>query len=154
MSIIPCFTLNEINGSNLVERSCEKYVYDMIELKEQWCYFENLFNIWPCDSLTCAFLYHKINHLFYYVTLALTHSGRVTHICVGNLTTIGSDNGLSPGRRQAIIWNYAGILSIGLLGTYFSEILNEIITIAFKKMRMKVPCAKWRPFCLGLNVLM
>ena len=32
-----------------------------------------------------------------------THSGRVTHICVGNLTIIGSDNGLSPGRRQAII---------------------------------------------------
>ena len=34
----------------------------------------------------------------------LTHWGRVTHICVGNLTIIGSDNGLSPGRRQAIIW--------------------------------------------------
>ena len=33
----------------------------------------------------------------------LTHWGRVTHICVGNLTTIGSDNGLSPDRRQAII---------------------------------------------------
>ena len=34
---------------------------------------------------------------------ALTHLGRATHICVGKLTTIGSDNGLSPGRRQAII---------------------------------------------------
>ena len=34
----------------------------------------------------------------------LTHWGRVTHICVGNLTLIGSDNGLSPGRRHAIIW--------------------------------------------------
>ena len=33
----------------------------------------------------------------------LSHWGRVTHICVGNLTIIGSDNGLSPGRRQAII---------------------------------------------------
>ena len=33
----------------------------------------------------------------------LTHWGRVTHICVSKLTTIGSDNGLSPGRRQAII---------------------------------------------------
>ena len=32
-----------------------------------------------------------------------THLGRATHICVGNLTTIGSDNGLPPGRRQAII---------------------------------------------------
>ena len=33
----------------------------------------------------------------------LTHWGRVTHICVSELTIIGSDNGLSPGRSQAII---------------------------------------------------
>ena len=33
----------------------------------------------------------------------LTHLGPVMHICVGKLTNIGSDNGLSPGRRQAII---------------------------------------------------
>ena len=39
----------------------------------------------------------------------LTHWGRVTHICVGNLTIIGSDNGLSPGRRQAITWTNVGI---------------------------------------------
>ena len=41
--------------------------------------------------------------------LQLTHWGRVTHICVGNLTIIGSDNGLPPGRRQAIISPNAGI---------------------------------------------
>ena len=33
----------------------------------------------------------------------LTHWGRVTYICIGNLTIIGSDNGLSPGWRQAQI---------------------------------------------------
>ena len=53
----------------------------------------------------------------------LTHWGLVTHICVDNLTTIGSDNGLSPDRRQAIIWTNAGILSIERLGTNFSEII-------------------------------
>ena len=37
------------------------------------------------------------------------HWGRVTHICVSELTIIGSDNGLSPGRRQTIIWNNAGL---------------------------------------------
>ena len=37
------------------------------------------------------------------MVLTITHWGRVTHICVSNLTIIGSDNGLSPGRRQAII---------------------------------------------------
>ena len=46
----------------------------------------------------------------------LTHWGRETHICIGKLTIIGSDNGLSPGRRQAIIWTNAGILLIGPLG--------------------------------------
>ena len=75
------------------------------------------------------------------------------HICVGNLTIIGSDNGLSPGQRQAIIWTNAGILFSGPLGTNFSEILIEIITFSFRKMHLKVSSAKWRPCCLGLNVL-
>ena len=66
----------------------------------------------------------------------LTHWGRVTHICVGNLTIIGSDNGLSPGRRQAITWTNVGILLIGPLGT-----------------NLKMSSGKWRPFCLGLSVL-
>ena len=52
----------------------------------------------------------------------LTHWGRVTHICVSTLTIVGSDNGLSPGRRQAIIYTNDGILLIGPLGTNFSEI--------------------------------
>ena len=83
----------------------------------------------------------------------LTNWGRVTHICVSNLTIIGSDNGLSPGRRQAIIWTNAGILLIGPLGTNFNEILIEIHTFSFKKMHLKMSSGKWRTFCLGLNVL-
>ena len=63
----------------------------------------------------------------------LTHWGRVTQICVGNQTIIGSDNGLSPGRHQAIIWTNAGILSIGPLGTNLSEILAEIIAFSLRK---------------------
>ena len=86
-------------------------------------------------------------------TKPLTHWGWETHICVSNLTIIGSDNGLSPGRRQAIILTNAGILLIGPLGTNFSGILIEIQTFSFKKMRLKVSSAKWRPFCFGLNVL-
>ena len=38
------------------------------------------------------------------------------HICVSKLTIIGSDNGLSHGRRQAIISTNDGILLIGQLG--------------------------------------
>ena len=83
----------------------------------------------------------------------LTHWGRVTHICVSNLTIIGSDIGLSPDRRQAIIWTNAGILLIRTLGTNFSEILSEIHAFSFKKMHLKMSSAKWRLFRLGLNEL-
>ena len=80
-------------------------------------------------------------------------NSKVTHICVDNLTTIRSDNGLSPGRCQAIIWTNVGILLIEPFRTNFSEILVEIMTFSFKKMYLKVSSAKWRPFCLGLNML-
>ena len=89
----------------------------------------------------------------YWHRLTLTHCGRVTHISVGKLTIIGSDNGLSRSRRQAIIWTNAGILLIGPLGTNFSEISSEIHAFSFKKMHLKVSSAKWRLFCLSLNEL-
>ena len=82
----------------------------------------------------------------------LTHWGQVTHICVGNLTIIASDNGWSPGRRRAIIWTDAGILLIRPLGTNFNKMLIKILTFSFMKMRLKVMFWKWRPLCLGLNV--
>ena len=47
-------------------------------------------------------------------------------MCVNKLTIIGSDNGLSPGRRQAIIWTNDGMLLIGPLRTNFTEILIGI----------------------------
>ena len=50
----------------------------------------------------------------------------MTHVCVGKLTIIGSDNGLSPGRHQAIIWTNAGILLTGPLETNYSETLIEM----------------------------
>ena len=87
------------------------------------------------------------------VLCQLTHWGRVTHICVGNLAIIGSDNGLSPGRRQAIIWSNAGILLNGPLGTNFSEISIGNQRFSFTKMHLNMSSKKWRPFCLGLNVL-
>ena len=85
--------------------------------------------------------------------MTLTHWGRVTHICVSKLTIIGSDNGLSPGRRQAIIWTNAGIMLIRPLGTNFNEILLQIYKFSFKKIHWKMSSGKWRPFCFGLNEL-
>ena len=78
----------------------------------------------------CAWFYDSaefLNDMVYYNMISsLTHWGRVAHICFGNLTITGSDNGLSPGRRQAIIWTNAGILSIEPLGTDFTEIFFQI----------------------------
>ena len=75
--------------------------------------FHVVCTIW--DS-TCMYLLFLISWLVYTSPglNALSHWGRVTHICVSKLTIIGSDNGLSPGRRQAIIWTNVGILLIGL----------------------------------------
>ena len=87
------------------------------------------------------------------LVLLLTHWGRATHLCVGYLTIIGSHNGLSPSRRQAIIWTNVGILLIGPLGINFSEILIEIHKSSLKKMHLKMSSGKCRPFCLGLHVL-
>ena len=76
-----------------------------------------------------------------------------TDICISKLTIIGPDNGLSPNRRQAIIWTSAGILLIRTLGTNFSEILSEILTFSFMKMHLKMLSGRWWQFCLCLNVL-
>ena len=73
-------------------------------------------NFWYCGEHELSTDRDQINSL-----------GRVTYICVGNLTIISSDNGLSPGRRQAIIWTHAGYLLIGPLGTNFSR--NSYILI-------------------------
>ena len=66
-----------------------------------------------------------------------SHWGRVTHICVGNITIIGSDSCLSLDRCQAIIWINDGILLIGPSGRKFSEILIKIHTFPFKQMHLK-----------------
>ena len=101
-------------------------------------------------GMWCAYLAIAFGVCYY---SGLTHWGRLTQICVSKLTIIGSDNGLSPGRRQAIIWTNAAILSIGALGTNFSEILIKICTFSLKKMLLKMPSGKRRPSCLGLDVL-
>ena len=87
-------------------------------------------------------------------SVPLTHWGWVMHICVGILIIVGSDNGLSPDQRQAIIWANDGILLIGPLGTHFSEISLANYQLSFKKMPLKMSSEKWRPSCLGLNLLM
>ena len=79
------------------------------------------------------------------ILLWLTHWGQVRHLCVGKLTIIVSDNGLSPGWRQAITWTNDGILLIRTLETNFIEILIRIHTFSVKKMDLKMLSGKWQP---------
>ena len=44
----------------------------------------------------------------------------MTYIYADNPTLVGSDNGFSPGRRQAIIWTNDGILFIRPFGTQWN----------------------------------
>ena len=62
----------------------------------------------------------------------------MTHKYVSELIIIGSDNGLSAGRRQAIIRTNAEILLIETLRTNLGEILIEIYTFSFKKVHLKI----------------
>ena len=81
----------------------------------------------------------------------------MTHICISNLTTFGSDNGLSPGRRQANIWTNAAILLIWTLGTNLSELLIKTITFSLKNAFEHVVCFETaailpRPQCVKIYV--
>ena len=116
------------------------------------CHFTNLLFAIHCQFNIATVNYRHTKHQ--YCGKAVTHWGRVTHICVSKLTSIGSDNGLSPNRRQAFIWTNAGLLLIGPLRTNFSEILIGNQTFSLKKMHLKLSSAKWRLFRLGLKELM
>ena len=162
MSFISYFNINE-NNTLAGLWSINIYINMENNTKTQLCLLCLTLSIYtPC---TLEEIYSKTNNdailfplsissvQYVYVMFPLTHWGRVTLICVSELTIIGSDNGLLPGRRQPIIWTNTGILLTGPSGTNFSEILIAILTFSFKKMCLKVSSAKWQPFCLGLNVL-
>ena len=118
---------------------CSQFVSSFVD-------FSYAFHEWYLCNTGCIDLYRLFKETLY-------HWGWVTHICVGILTIIGSDNGLLPGRHQAIIWTNAIILLIGSLGTNFSEIIIEIHILSFKKMHSKMSSGNLQPFHLGLNVL-
>ena len=79
------------------------YLYNGISILVRQYLYTKIFPRWPESS-------------------KLTLWGRAMHICISKLTIIGSDNGLLPGWRHAIIQTNDGILLIEPLGANFSEI--------------------------------
>ena len=88
--------------------------------------------------------------MFIYI---VTHWSRATHLCVSNLTINGFRSWLvgwpAPSHYLNRCWNIIN----WPLAINFSESLSEIQIFSFKKMHLEMASAKWRPFCLGLNVL-
>ena len=68
----------------------------------------------------------------------LIHWGQVTLICFGKLNTIGSDNGLSPGRHQAIIWTNDVIFLIGTLRKKLQWSFNWNSYIFFQENALEI----------------
>ena len=126
----------------------------------QCCYFDMHFQYW-CQNISTenSMVWHLMEIINDKLTSLqvpsyyLTHRGWATHICISNLTIIGSDNGLSPGQCQAIFWTNAGILLIWPLGTNFGEMIIEIHAFSFKKMYLTMSSVKRWPFCPSLNQL-
>ena len=121
-----CACCSVVERCNLLNKNtskqvyvCKRYVFLLRKLK----------------AFFCATLH--ISHCGCILHTLITHWGRVTHICVSKLTITRPDNGLSPGRRQTIIWTSAGILLIRTLVTNFGEILIKIDTFSLKKMHLK-----------------
>ena len=72
-----------------------------------------------------------------------------------NKAIIGSDNGLSPGRRQPVIWTNDVILLIGPLATNFSEILYQNSKLfvqenAFESVVCDMAAILSRPQCVKI----
>ena len=88
-------------------------------------------------------------HWSLFLRVQLTHWGWVTHICVSKLIITGSDNGLSPGRRQAIMWTNAGILLIGPLGKFNQNSNISIHENAIESVVCEMAAILSRPLCVN-----
>ena len=80
--------------------------------------------------------------------LWLTHWGRVTHICVGKLTIIGSDNGLAPTRNQCwdiVNWNLRNKLQWNLKRNSYIFIQEN----AFENVVWRMAAILSRPQCVN-----
>ena len=102
--------------------------------------------VWICSKTTILILVHIYIYIYIYkiihnhqciiiksLSVHLTHLSLVQYIYVSELVSIGSGNGLSHVRHQAISWNNADLLSIGPPGTNLIEIWIKIQSFSFMK---------------------
>ena len=104
-----------------------------------------LYQCWLISSEVNFRAVSQENLKIFIFVMNLTHWGRVTHICVGNLNIIGSAashylhqcwNIVNWTPRNKLRWN-----------------VNQNSYIFIHEIHLEMSSGKWRPFCLGLNVL-
>ena len=109
--------------------------------------------MFPFDDVTMhsdLFHWHRIGSTTINWNYFLTSFPQWCIYASVNCVTIGSVNGLSPIRRQALTWTNARLLSIRPLETNFSDTLIKIQNFSFKKMHLKLSSAKMAAaFCPG-----
>ena len=92
---------------------------------------------WRSYDVTAMKLWHFISlkNMRVYTKL---HWSRETRICVSTLNIVGSDNSLSHGRRQAIIWTNAGILLTVPWGQNWTAALNAFANSTAIKIHISI----------------
>ena len=93
-------------------------------------------------NTTCCLILHIRQYHACWCSGDLIHWGQATHICGSKLTIIVTDNDLSQGWHQTIIWSSAEIF-----------LLTEICISLITTTHLEVSSVKFWAFCLGLNVL-
>ena len=115
------------------------HIVKNVEFQTRWQQLCWRSNLWGLKLSRRAWNFVKLQSLLACISYSLRSDTGVSKQII-----ISSDNGLSPGWRQAIIWTNSGILLIGPLGTNFSEMLIEIHTFSFKKIHLKMsPRGQW-----------
>ena len=96
-----------------------------------WCFIYILY--------ICIYLSQLLSYFLLYLSQCriLTRWDRVTHKYVSDSTLIGSDNGLSPGRRQVVMRTITGILLKWSLGNKLQRHFNRNLYIFVQENAIK-----------------
>ena len=83
----------------------------------------------------------------------LTHWGLVMHICHQPRPSLVQIMACRLFGAKPLSKPMLGYCELNSLRTNFSEILIKIQNFSLRKIHLKISSVKWRPYCLGLNVL-
>ena len=125
-----------------------QHYHAVIVSSKSWCKFVVVKSMWLLSKRYLIFLIYDNDS----DTLTTIWNTSLTHLPQCRIwVSIGSGNGLSPVRRQAITWTNAELISIVTLGTNFREIrIKNTKCFAFMQCGWKYPLRKGIHFVQAL----